>query len=187
MIEQNKIVIDVFTFSVRDLIIDLVEAFEYQTRLKQLNLQVCYALNLPVNVNSDPNRIKQILFNLVQNAIKFTQKGFVKICVYYSERKRAGKSKHYVCFDVEDTGVGIRRQEIPYLCELFGINKINKEKKNVGLGLTVSYQLSRRLGKAVKVDSIYGQGTLVSFKVRDRTQNSLLLLEEEKGEALAED
>jgi len=156
MIEQNKITIDICTFSVRDLIIDLIEAFEYQTRLKQLNFQCLFDLNLPLKVNSDPNRIKQILFNLVQNAIKFTQKGFVKIFVYCYEKKRGGKSNYYICFDVEDTGIGIRRQEIPYLCELFGINKINKEKKNVGLGLTISYQLSRRLGKPVKVDSIYG-------------------------------
>ncbi len=57
--------------------------------------------------------------------------------------------KKYITFEVEDTGIGILRQEIPFLYELFGINKVNKEKKNVGLGLSISYQLSRKLGKCL--------------------------------------
>ena len=66
----------------KDVIIDVVDAFEYQARLKQLNLQCYFDVNLPSVIHSDPNRIKQILFNLVQNSIKFTTKGFVKIFVY---------------------------------------------------------------------------------------------------------
>lgn len=78
-----------------------------------------------------------------------------------------GYIKKYIAFEVEDTGIGIRRQEIPYLCELFGINKINKEKKNVGLGLTISHLLSKKLGLPLDVDSVYGQGTIISFKIKD--------------------
>lgn len=90
-------------------------------------------------MNSDINRIKQILFNLMLNAIKFTTAGFIKVVLYVENVKNKNKAKQYIVFEVEDTGIGIRRQEIPYLCELFGINKINKEKKNVGLGLTISH------------------------------------------------
>ena len=82
----------------------------------------------------------------------------MKIIVYKEQVMSAKHNRKYdlICIEVEDTGVGIRRQEIPYLYELFGINKINKEKKNVGLGLSISYLLSKKLGKALKVDSVYG-------------------------------
>ena len=93
----------------------------------------------------------------MQNSIKFTTKGFIKIYVLVGDIKKEDFSvERHITFEVEDTGIGIRRQEIPYLYELFGINKINKEKKNVGLGLSISYQLSRKLGKKLDVDSVYG-------------------------------
>eukprot|EP00347_Sterkiella_histriomuscorum_P000102 403377173 len=125
-------------------------------------------------ITSDPNRIKQILFNLIQNGIKFTPKGYIKIFIYYETIKINNITRNYVSIEVEDTGIGIRRQEIPYLYELFGINKLNKEKKNVGLGLSISYLLSKRLGKALVVDSVYGQGTIMGFKVKSKTHDQVI-------------
>lgn len=63
---------------------------------------------------------------------------------------------NFIKVEVEDSGIGIRQQEIPYLFNIFGINKINKEKKNVGLGLSISYILSHKLGKELQVNSVYG-------------------------------
>ncbi|CDW75560.1 histidine kinase-dna gyrase b-and hsp90-like domain containing protein [Stylonychia lemnae] len=170
LIEQNRLFIEVCYFNVRDIIIEVTEAFEYQARLKQLNFQIYFDQKLPQTINSDPNRIKQIMFNLIQNAIKFTSKGFIKIYIYLEMVKKRGKVKNFVNFEVEDTGIGIRQPEIPYLYELFGINKINKEKKNVGLGLSISYQLSKKLGRALNVESKYGSGTIMGFKVKNKCE-----------------
>jgi signal transduction histidine kinase len=103
-------------------------------------------VNLPEQINSDPNRIKQVLYNLVSNALKFTTKGFIKVFVFTEEKNYDNYKERFINFEVEDTGVGIKRQEIPHLYNLFGINKINKEKKNVGLGLSISSLLTKKLG-----------------------------------------
>jgi len=66
---------------------------------------------------------------------------------------------------VEDTGIGIRPEERHCLFNLFEINRINKEKKNVGLGLSISYILSKQLGERLRFESAAGTGTLMSFKV----------------------
>ncbi len=60
-------------------------------------------------MSSDINRIKQILFNLMLNAIKFTTTGYIKVILYVENVKRKGIAKQYIVFEVEDTGIGIRR------------------------------------------------------------------------------
>jgi len=71
--------------------------------------------------------------------VKYTQKGQIKIYVYVE--KQTGFEK-YIRFQVEDSGLGINQKEIPYLFSLFGVNHINKQKKNVGLGLSISQVLA---------------------------------------------
>jgi len=72
----------------------------------------------------------------------------------------------YIRFDVNDTGVGIKKQYQNYLFELFGVTKVNRNKKNAGLGLTISKILTTELGESLKINSILDQGTNVSFKVK---------------------
>ena len=61
--------------------IEVIETFEYQIRLKQLNLQLFLDVDLPKEIKTDENRLKQILYNLLSNAIKFTETGYIKIFV----------------------------------------------------------------------------------------------------------
>jgi len=76
-----------------ELVTDVVEAFEYQIRLKGLNFYVYFDILLPLEIKSDENRIKQILFNLVQNAVKFTKHGHIKIIVRKVQKKQVLKKR----------------------------------------------------------------------------------------------
>ncbi|TKD63539.1 chemotaxis protein CheB [Flavobacterium sp. ASW18X] len=113
--------------------------------------------NQPINIKTDPNRLKQVLINLIGNALKFTDKGHVKFG-YQIEGD-------FVMFRVTDTGIGITEDKLKLIFERFErVNPSNTDKySGKGLGLSISKGIIGLLGGEIKVESVPGQGSTFSF------------------------
>lgn len=104
-------------------------------------------------ISTDPNRIRQILSNLLGNAIKFTKEGYIEFGVTLTPSKE-------IQFYVRDTGTGIPEDKLEYIFERFGqVDDDKHEHKGTGLGLSISKKLAELLGGDLEVESVYGEGS----------------------------
>jgi PAS domain S-box-containing protein len=129
---------------------------EAKAREKNIDLRFSAAGPLPRAVSSDPGRLRQILLNLIGNAVKFTEKGSVRVVA----RLVPGQPVRYA-IDVIDTGIGIARERTDSLFEAFVQADISISRRygGTGLGLVISRQLARALGGDVTVTSEAGKGS----------------------------
>lgn len=120
---------------------------------------------LPCRYNGDEGRIKQILINILNNAIKFTKEGSVKALVTGVPGTR--EDEELITFRVEDTGCGIRQEDLPKIFEDFRQvdSKKNRSVEGTGLGLTIVKHLVELMGGTIHVESVYGEGTSVSITI----------------------
>ncbi len=120
---------------------------------------------LPCRYNGDEGRIKQILINILNNAIKFTKEGSVKALVTGVPGTR--EDEELITFRVEDTGCGIRQEDLPKIFEDFRQvdSKKNRSVEGTGLGLAIVKHLVELMGGTIHVESVYGEGTSVSITI----------------------
>lgn len=123
---------------------------------------------LPDKVIGDEIRIRQVIINLMNNAVKFTQKGYVKLVVKIQKHTEQGL---YIRFSVSDTGQGIKKEDIKRLFEAFEQVDIKKNqgKEGTGLGLAISSQLVEMMGGKLEVKSEYGKGSKFFFTILQKT------------------
>ena len=147
--------------------------------------------SLPCRYNGDEGRIKQILINILNNAIKFTNEGYVRASV--TGRPGEREDEELITFRVEDTGCGIREEDLEKIFEDFRQvdARRNRSVEGTGLGLAIVKHLVELMGGSLHVESVYGEGTAVSFtipqKIVDRRSIAevpeLLPSEQERTEA----
>lgn len=120
---------------------------------------------IPCCYSGDDGRIKQILINILNNAIKFTKKGYVR--TYITGRPLEHADEELVIFRVEDTGCGIRREDLDKIFEDFKQvdSKRNRSAEGTGLGLTIVKHLVELMGGTIEVESTYGKGTTVTISI----------------------
>jgi CheY-like chemotaxis protein len=137
-----------------------------RAREKKLRLDVEYASAIPERVESDPTRLRQILMNLIGNAIKFTQEGSIRLSVGMAEQGD-GDAHPRLQFDVTDTGVGIAPEQMANLFQPFtqGDSSVSRKYGGTGLGLVISQRLARLLGGDVTVRSALGEGSTFTVTV----------------------
>ena len=116
---------------------------------------------VPETILSDLKRLKQVLFNLIGNAVKFTFKGHVGIAVDYDI------NTNEIQIDVTDSGVGIKEEDLCLLFKFFGCLSRSKDinKGGMGLGLTISKMIIQQLGGSIDVTSTYNEGSKFSFRL----------------------
>lgn len=160
-IEAGKLDVDHTSFEPLKLIEDVREIMEVRAKEKGLSLEVLYDSNLPRKIWSDPKRLKQILINLVGNAIKFTERGTVQLKVRLETHSKRMQ------FDIVDTGIGIARDQMPKLFKSFsqGNTEMNRIHGGTGLGLVISQKLAGMLGGAISVTSMEDVGSTFSFSI----------------------
>ncbi|MDO3411446.1 ATP-binding protein [Saccharibacillus sp. CPCC 101409] len=137
--------------------------FELTAQRKQLAFDIRVDDNLPEVIHSDPQRLQQILRNLLSNAFKFTEKGGVELRVYRaSEPQLKGE---WLVFAVRDTGIGIAAEKHYTIFEAFQQADVTISKKygGTGLGLSISRDLSRLLGGFIRMESVEGKGSTFSL------------------------
>ncbi|WP_130482940.1 ATP-binding protein [Sphaerotilus mobilis] len=141
---------------------DVRSVMSPQAQAKGLHWHVTLAEDVPVCIDTDAKRLKQILFNLVGNALKFTERGEVSLVVdRLSADLRQGRSEPLLRLRVSDTGIGMDGPTMTRLFQRFsqGDETINRRYGGTGLGLEISRSLARMMGGDIQVESRPGQGS----------------------------
>lgn len=167
-IEAGKLETSLDVFSPDRLIADVQSIMDVRARENELDLNVRYEGHLPNRIKSDPKRLKQILINLVGNAIKFTQNGLIEIVVRHLEPAPHEDKPGALEIDVIDTGIGMTDQQMQSLFEPFtqGDARINRKYGGTGLGLAISQRLAKMLGGEIIVESKVGAGSKFTCRVQ---------------------
>ncbi len=160
-IEAGKIIIEQTPFSLSNIVHGVRDMLLLKAEDKGLQLVFHVDGDICDNLVGDPTRITQILINLIGNAIKFTEKGFVRVTATHVETKQG---RCNVRFDVSDTGIGIASSYVDSIFESFTQAGTDTARKfgGTGLGLTISKQLANLMGGDISVESELGNGTTFS-------------------------
>ncbi|MBD1865075.1 MULTISPECIES: hybrid sensor histidine kinase/response regulator [Trichocoleus] len=183
-IEAGQVTLYENRFDLYRLLNTLEEMLQLQTNAKGLQLMFSRTPEVPQYVRSDERKLRQILLNLLGNAIKFTQQGSVILRVSVLERVEetataddknapppsdtpAPSSSRTLRFEVEDTGVGIATNELGTLFEAFSQTESGlRSQEGTGLGLPISRQFVRLMGGDITVNSTLGSGTIFTFEIQ---------------------
>lgn len=164
-IEAEKLVLHAEPFDLERCIHELVTLMQVNARDKGLDILVDYDLFLPTRFVGDPGRIRQIMTNLLGNAVKFTETGHVLVRVTGLHPDAEGRANIHVT--VEDTGIGIPPDKIDHIFGEF--NQVDDERnrkfEGTGLGLAISQKLIRMMGGKIWVESEPGKGSIFGFSV----------------------
>ncbi len=163
-IEAGHLEIEVIPFDLRQIVEEVLELLAGSAQQKGLELTYLLPGDVPTAVRGDPGRIRQVLTNLVGNAVKFTAQGEVAVQV---EVAGASVDSTLVRFAVADTGIGIPAETLPRLFQAFSQADSSTTRKygGTGLGLVICRQLVELMGGEIGVASIPGQGSTFSFTV----------------------
>lgn len=154
-IESGKMEIEEGKYELRQLLDEVMLIAEKQAEQKSLKMNLIFDKTLPAYLIGDVIHIKQILLNLINNAVKYTKEGQIDIKV----SKNAEETK--LIFEVKDTGIGIKEENLPVLFDAFMRvdSKKNKKIKGTGLGLAIAKQLAEQMDGMIWVESVYGKGS----------------------------
>ena len=164
-IESGKLELVSSDYSLRDLIRNITNQIGELAKKKDLELKVEMDPNLPNDLHGDENRIGQVLLNIMNNAVKYTEKGSVTLHVGADGDTGAENADqdHFVMlkFEVEDTGIGIRPEDMAKLFNKFERFEMQRNKgiEGTGLGLAISNNLVHMMGGKIDVKSTYGEGS----------------------------
>jgi signal transduction histidine kinase/CheY-like chemotaxis protein len=162
-IEAQKLTIEKIACDLPELVAEVVNLTRPGAFKKGLEFEVEFDPILPRRIETDPLRTRQVLLNLIGNAIKFTEKGKIKLAV----RREIAYFTHAIRFDVTDTGIGMTAEQMSRLFEPFTQADVSTTRKfgGTGLGLTISRKLARLLGGDIGVSSLAGTGSTFSFTI----------------------
>jgi len=170
-IEAGKLDIEIERFELPQFLDDVRSDMENRAHEKGLKLEVEYASEIPESIESDPKRLRQILINLVGNAIKFTKKGSVKIivCFMSSPAPETGDQAmaDHLKFAISDSGIGMTPEQQERLFKPFsqGDAFINQQFGGTGLGLAISQRLAKMLNGGIGVESTLNKGSTFTLKI----------------------
>ncbi len=161
-IESGKMELDRVNFNLVDVLDDVCDIFKLQFEKKSVELIHSYDPAMPLDFIGDPDRLRQILINLVGNAYKFTEKGEV---VVYAKLHKQQQDRVCVHFSVKDTGIGISKEQIARLFSAFTQADSSTTRKygGTGLGLTISRKLAELMRGEIGVESEPGKGSTFWF------------------------
>jgi two-component system, sensor histidine kinase and response regulator len=166
-IEAGRLDINPIDFELRDSLGDTLKTLSLRAHEKGLELALHVAHDVPYYVNADPTRLRQIVVNLVGNAIKFTDVGEVVLHVAMESQTEDELALH---FTVTDTGIGIPsgKQEMIFAPFTQADSSATRRFGGTGLGLTISFQLTELMGGRLRVESTEGKGSSFHFTIRCR-------------------
>ena len=164
-IEAGKLELEAISFSLRDCLSAVLKPLGMRAEQKGLELTADIAAVVPDHLIGDPMRLRQILINLTDNAIKFTERGDVTMSVTVES---ATGEEHCLHFKIADTGVGIPEEKRALIFEAFAQadGTTTRTYGGTGLGLSIASQLVRHMGGRIWVESTMGEGTTFHFTAK---------------------
>ncbi len=180
-IEAGKLVIEHAPTDPVAFLADLCRLMDVRAKAKSLRLEVCYTTPMPARISTDAMRLRQILVNLVGNALKFTEVGGVVI------RVGCDPSAERLTIEIEDSGIGMTDAQLGHLFDAFmqGDASVTRRFGGTGLGLRISQRLAGMLGGAIAVRSVPGAGSVFTLTVATGPIAAESLLPVERAETLA--
>lgn len=137
-----------------------------ENRIGHFGLELIYDIDqdIPCKLKGDMGRIRQVIINLVNNAIKYTEKGSVRFSVHVRQKNT---DKVMLYYEVADTGIGIRKEDQKILFDAFQRVEMDRNRyvEGTGLGLTISQNLVNMMGGVIEVESEYGKGSRFFFTI----------------------
>jgi len=162
-IEAERITLNVGDFDLYHTLERLKNTLRIHAENKGLDLEFVQKDDVPRYIRTDEGKLRQVLLNVLGNAIKFTEMGSVTLSVNF---KQVESSRGFLKFSVEDTGVGIAKDEMDLVFEPFSQTESGqKSGKGTGLGLPISQQFVRLMGGEMRVESQFGKGSTFSFDI----------------------
>lgn len=160
-VEAGRLDIVLEDISIEQLTEDVMTHFQLVAEKKKVELQLVKKPGLPETLWSDPQRVQQILRNLMSNAIKFTHQGKVTLTVSTKQIKKSGILSQWIVFSVQDTGIGIAKDKHQSIFEAFqqADGSITRKFGGTGLGLSISRDLARLLDGSIELESAEGKGS----------------------------
>ncbi|MBE5906348.1 MAG: response regulator [Lachnospiraceae bacterium] len=165
-IQSGKMEIMHLEYDIAQMIRDLLELYGVQAMSKGLDFEYQISEEIPRLLEGDEYRIKQAAGNLISNAIKYTEKGFVNFQAdFVRDDKEAKEGK--LILSVVDSGIGIKSEDIPKLFQDFGRLDVQKNRaiEGTGLGLNISKQLIEMMNGTMSVQSVYGEGSIFAITI----------------------
>lgn len=183
-IESGKMDINMAEYEPFSIVRDITSVIMTRIGDKRLELLVDVAPDIPRQLMGDSIRIRQIIINLVNNAVKFTKEGYVYLSINYEK-----KSEREIMLKVmvEDTGIGIKKEDMGKLFRSFQQvdSKRNRNVEGTGLGLAISKQLVTLMNGHIRVESEYEKGSRFSFEIPQFVINDMPSVEIEEKNAKA--
>ncbi len=169
-IEAGKMEIIPVEYHLSSLLNDLVNMIQTRAKKKNLEFKIKADEKIPSVLFGDEIRIKQIITNILTNAVKYTEKGGITLTVDYKEK---GSESIILMVKVQDTGIGIKEEDIEKLFNAF--ERIEEERnrtiEGTGLGMNITQQLLHLMKSSLEVESVYGEGSTFSFELEQKVMN----------------
>ncbi|TAN70611.1 MAG: response regulator [Methylobacter sp.] len=156
-IEAGRVVIENGNFDLGALVLNTIGMMHERAEAKGLELLLDQSSNFPRFVNSDEAKLRQILLNLIGNAIKYTQKG--RIIVRLTAKDLPDIRRCSLIFEIKDTGIGIAKQDLPFIFDTFVQVGRESDQQGSGLGLRITKQYAELMGGQVTVTSELDKGS----------------------------
>lgn len=164
-IEEGKLSIIPVTYDACSMLHDVINMINFKAESKNLELNCHIDSQLPAKLIGDDIRIRQILTNILNNAVKYTEKGSIDFTVNVSALT---DDNVIITMSVKDTGIGIRQEDIDKICKPFERieEKRNRNIEGTGLGMSITTQLLNMMDSKLLVESVYGEGSTFSFSIK---------------------
>ena len=161
-IERGKLEIIPVDYLLSSLINDVISIIRMRLMDSQINFIVNVEKAVPNELFADVTRLRQILLNILSNAVKYTERGFISLSVDY---EKAGENNGSLLFKIEDSGKGIKKEDINNLFDEYVQMDQDKNRgiEGIGLGLAITWNLVRQMGGDIKVYSEYGEGSIFTL------------------------
>ncbi|MBD3615877.1 MAG: response regulator [Gracilimonas sp.] len=158
-IESGNVLAEENVIKTDELVAELKSEFETAARIKELDLLISIGSAVKETFIGDEKKVKTILYSLINNAIKFTKKGKIKVEISISEI-----SDRLLCFKIEDTGIGISEEDMKHVFKPFWQANV-KQKTGTGLGLTTCQKLVHILDGSLDITSVQEKGTRIVLQI----------------------
>ncbi len=166
-VESGQLVLENIPYDLFDIVDKTCEVIALRAHDKNLELLCHINPDVPQYIMGDPTRLRQVLMNLLGNAVKFTEKGEIALTVLSLPQDVSEKTPRFLEFSIRDTGIGIPADKLNIVFEKFtqSDNSITRKYEGSGLGLTISKQFIELMGGKIRVESRQGEGCTFFFTI----------------------